>query len=106
MSKSAKRVAYRYLMARAPIPMEMITDPRVRYGREEMKILQSYLDQINSGQTKSWLSDSVRDWKAFATGNRNYWEGTDLESYYEGYKKRRVNFKAVYAALKELLELL
>lgn len=111
MSNLIQRVTARFLgenrKAKAIIPLEMITDVRYQYDREDTEVLRYYLDLINSGRKdKGWLGDILKDWKAFATRNRRYYEGTDLEEYYLDYKRRRVDFKKVYIALKELHDLL
>ena len=104
MSKSAKRVASRYLAAQEPLSIEMLTG-QDRFSRNEIEVLEFYL-RNSQRKGKDWLKDMLKDWKAFASRNRRYWEGTDLEEYYLDYKRRRIDFKKVYQALVKLYELI
>ena len=104
MSKSAKRVASRYLAAQEPLSIEMLTS-QDRFSRNEIEVLEFYL-RNSQRKGKDWLKDMLKDWKAFASRNRRYWEGTDLEEYYLDYKRRRIDFKKVYQALVKLYELI
>ena len=107
MSDLTQRVASRFLstrIARKEIPLEMITDSRM--NRSTKETIEFYLDAWNSGRKdKGWLKDMLKDWENFATGNRRYWAGTDLEQYYMEYKRKRVDFETVYKSLRELYEL-
>ena len=111
MSDLTQRVASRFLatrIARKQIPFEMITKYNARMNRSTRETIEFYLDAINSGRKdKGWLKDMLRDWENFALGYvaRRYWEGQDLEQYYEDYKRRRVDFEVVHEALEELYEL-
>ena len=109
MSDLTQRVASRFLatrIARKQIPFEKITKDNPRMNRGTKEAIEFYLDAINSGRKdKGWLKDMIKDWKNFASGNRRYWEGLDLEQYYTEYKRKRVDFKAVYKSLKELYDL-
>lgn len=110
MSNLTQRVADRFLaktrIAKAKIPFEMITDYNTRMNRSTRETIEFYLDAMNSGRkSKGWLKDIMRDWENFAEGNRRYWVGMDIENYYNEYKRKRVDFKAVYKSLKELYDL-
>lgn len=104
MSRLSKRVASRYLANQEPISLEMIMGQN-RFSRNEIEVLEFYL-RNSKRKGKDWLKDMLKDWKAFATRNRRYYEGTDLEEYYLDYKRRRIDFKKVYQALVKLHELI
>ena len=110
MSDLTQRVASRFLsknrIARKQIPFEMITSYNTRMNRSTKETIEFYLDALNSGRKdKGWLKDMMKDWANFASGNKRYWEGLDLEQYYMDYKRKRVDFKAVYKSLEELYDL-
>lgn len=110
MSDLTQRVASRFLanrIAQKQIPFEMITKYNARMNRSTKETIEFYLDALNSGRkSKGWLKDILKDWENFASGNRRYWEGLDIENYYNEYKRKRVDFKKVYQALVELHELI
>lgn len=103
MSDITQRVASRY-MAREDVSIEMLTS-QGRFSRAEIEVLEFYL-RGSERKGKSWLGDMLKDWKNFASGNRRYWEGQDLEQYYLDYKRRGIGFKKVYQALVKLHELI
>ena len=111
MSDLTQRVASRFLanrIAKANIPFEMITKYNTRMNRSTRETIEFYLDALNSGRkSKGWLKGIIKDWENFALGYvaRRYWEGTDLEQYYEEYKKKRVDFEVVFESLEELYDL-